>query len=309
MTLVQRSLFPEAFEIQDAALAALDGMEIRRGLALTAEARERDPELVGLGKLQRGLSWLAGIVDEREPAADGVARAWRELPGARRFGLLPADSAAFLDEALARQARRIEGAPGSFLDAAQTVHRGALRLALGNSLVARDLLLETLTSGHRDRADLWGYLADACLLEERGEDANACYVRALVISARDVDFFRIRDPRLARLCEDLLGAHPEDVAREIVLPHAWLAGVVSIPAGNDWIPADLLGALLETPDRGPAADERRYARLLYRDRSMPPGEYSEEAREEMRSLAPDLFRRFVQECGKRERAGTPLLRW
>ena len=84
-----------------------------------------------------------------------------------------------------------------------------------------------------------------------------------------------------------------------MLPHAWLAGALSIPAGNDWIP----DAELDVPR------PRTFGRLLYRDRSRPANHVGLEEREEMRRLDPELFQRFMRECGRRECAETPRLRW
>jgi hypothetical protein len=49
--------------------------------------------------------------------------------------------------------------------------------------------------------------------------------------------------------------------------------------------------------------------LLYLDRSRPPGRCDEAEREEMQTLAPELFARVVQRIGERERRQSSLLRW
>lgn len=119
--------------MQDAAVGALEEMDVPPALALVAEARERDPALPGLDRLQNALTWLASVTVEKQPAAENIARAWRELPVARRTALLRPDSATFLDEALARLGLRAIGLAEPFLDTARTVHRGALSLLLGRS--------------------------------------------------------------------------------------------------------------------------------------------------------------------------------
>jgi hypothetical protein len=54
---------------------------------------------------------------------------------------------------------------------------------------------------------------------------------------------------------------------------------------------------------------RRFSLLLFRDRTRPPAMLEPDAREEMRSLSPDRFSRFLAACANRSRAKTGLLRW
>lgn len=305
MTARQHSLFPDSYEVQDAALAALDEGDFERALALVSAARERDPGLVGLDMLASALTWSAGVLGGRRSDPDRLAEAWRALPEGRRRGALRGDSAAFIDQSLARQALRARP-PGPFLDAGETVHLGALHLVLGRAAAARELLLETLARGHRARADLWGTLGDACTLAERPEEASACYARALVIAASDVDLHRLRDERLMALFRALREGHPDSVARELLLPEAWLAGALEIPPGNGGIDAALARELLAaTADPGPSPERRlrRFSLLLYRDRSREPGEANVDEREEMAELDAGLFGRFMEECRRRGRTG------
>ena len=312
MTLLQRSLFPDAYEVQDEALAALEDLRVEQAQRSVARARERDARLVGLDLVERALSWLAPRLGGREPDEEAAAQSWRELPAARSRAELPPDSAASVDGVLARFLLRRSPAARPFVDRAERVHRGALQLVVARPAPAREGLLETLSAGQRERADLWSYLGDACFLAERPYEANACYVRALVIAAQDVDLMRLREPRLAELFGRLSSTHPQAVARELLLTQAWIEGLLTIPPGNGWIEAARVSALLAaTTEPGPAP-ERRYRRLgllVYRDRSRLPGAASLDERSEMLELDPELFRRYLGTCRARERAGTPALTW
>jgi hypothetical protein len=132
-----------------------------------------------------------------------------------------------VDETIARYWKR-RGTGTRFVDEAATVHRGVLDLVLGDVAAARRHLGDSLDDGLQHRADLWGYLGDACLALERADEANACYVRGLLLSAPDVDLVRTRGRRLAELYDELCAAHPADCARELLLIHAWCEGVLAI---------------------------------------------------------------------------------
>jgi hypothetical protein len=308
---VQRSLFPEAFEIQEQALAALDELDLGAALALVAEARERDPLLVDLEPLAAAISWLFHELGSEPVSDELLAALFLTVPEACRKGEIDRATAAMVDLVIARQGLR-RAAGRAFLDREERVHVGALSLVLRRDSEALALLRESLASGHDGRADLWACCADALVAAERPDEANAAYVRALLLSAQDVDLLRLRNPELTALHAELLEHHPEPVARELLLVHAWLAGILTIPPENVWLDRHLsrlhLAAALR-PDSPPAHRFRRFALLLYLDRSRPPGSFDESEREEMQGLAPELFERVVQRIGRLERRQTMPLRW
>jgi len=312
MTLVQRSLFPDAFEVQDAALAALEVMDLGAARELVRAACARDPGLVGLVVLEATVRWLDAALHGEPPAPENLAAAFRALPAAVSSRELARDAARFVDRSLARHAVLRADGGTVFLDAGETVHRGALHLVLDRSAAARAELRATLEAGHRGRADLWAYLGDACMLEERADEANAAYVRALVLSAADVDLYRIRAPRLAELHATLRATLPDAVARESLLTHAWLERVLAIPTENEWLDEGQVAAVLAEPaDAGAPAErrQRRFARLVYADRSRAPGAVDLEEREEMLALDAELFRRYVAACERGEGGATRRMPW
>jgi len=308
---VQRSLFPEAFEIQEQAFAALDELDLGGALALVVEARERDPLLVNLEPLAAAITWLQRELGA-EPASDELLAAlYLTVPEACRSGAIERAAAALVDLVIARQGLR-RAAARAFLDREERVHLGALLLVLRRDSEALALLRESITHGHDERADLWACCADALVAAGRLDEANAAYVRALLLSAQEVDLFRLRHGALAALHDELSLQHPAADARELLLVHAWLAGQLTIPAENAWLDRHLSRlhlAAAARPDSPPAQRFRRFALLLYLDRSRPPGHCDESEREEMQGLAPELFARVVQRIGALELRPTPPLRW
>jgi tetratricopeptide (TPR) repeat protein len=308
---VQRSLFPEAFEIQERALAALDELDLEGALALVEEARECDPLLVNLEPLADAIAWLHRELGSEAPSDELLAALFLTVPAACQRGALDREAAALADLVIARRALRSTTAR-AFLDREECVHVGALLLVLRRDSEALDLLRESLGSGHDDRADLWACCADALAAAERSDEANAAYVRALLLSAQDVDLFRLRSPALAALHGELLLHHTAASARELLFVQAWLRGHLAIPPDNGWLDRHLSRlhlAAVARPDSPPEQRHRRFALLLYLDRSRPPGRCDEADREEMQALAPELFARVVEHIGEVERRATVPMRW
>ncbi len=306
----QLSLFPEAFEVQEAALQALDELDIERALQLVQRAWERDPALPNLEALESALLWLDGALVAGGATEERLAAAFLAVPAACRRDEIARDVGTIIDQALARHALRSASGP-VFLDRARRVHRGALLLVLGRAAEAHSILRETVQADG-SRADHWGYLGDACWLTERAEEANACWVRALFLSAGEADLFRARYPRLGALYDELPREHPPESARELVPIHAWLEGVLAIPPENGWLEEHLSRLrLAATADPEAPLEQRirRFALLLYQDRSRPRGECDLAEREEMRALAPELFERYIERCRVLEKREPGLMRW
>ncbi len=293
----QRSLFPDGFEVEEDALDALESLEVARGLACVAEARRRAPDLTNLDDIESALAWIEIVQGRRPPDGASAAAAFLALPAAD----LPEGAAAFADQAIARFGLRV--GRGRFLDPEQRVPLAALRLVLRRTDGTRRELSRLLAEAP-DRPDLWGVHGDACLLDERADEANESYVRALLLGAARVDLFRLRENRLRLLLAELRAGNEDACSRELLFVHAWLRGILAVPANNGWLDAQTPRLRAHTAIRGtpdPASRARRFALLLYLDRSRKPGDCEVAEREEMQALDPELFERFVAVL--RERRG------
>jgi hypothetical protein len=178
-----------------------------------------------------------------------------------------------------------------------------LDLVLGDAAIAWHHLHASLEAGHADRADLWGYFGDAWLLRGRLEEANAAYVRALVLDAGAVDLVRLRSEPLRRLHEELRASVDAERARQTLLVRAWARGVLQILPGNDWLEGRTAGLLARAeadPASPPARRSRRFALLFYLDRT-DSGQLDVARREAMAALDPRLFAEFMTACRERER--------
>jgi len=302
VTPLQRSLFPDAYEVQADALDALNELDIDAGLACVREARRRDPTLPNLDALDAALIWLRSVIGSEPARAESAAAAFLALPASD----LSVQASGFVDLAVARFGLRC--ADGDFLDAERRVPEAALRLVLGQFEAARRGLARLLDrtadrDGHDRRADLWGWRADACFACDRPEEAGAAWVRALLLDPDRIDLFRTRAPRWRTLFAELRVDRAEAEARALLFPHAWLRGLVEVPVDNDWLDAHLprLRAATRVATDAPRADRLlRFALLLYEDRSRPgPPDIAQ--REEMQALEPELFQQVVAVLRERER--------
>jgi hypothetical protein len=302
----QLSLFPDGHELREQALAALRTLDLPRAMRFVDRAHAVEPNLVNLDLLAGVLRWLAPRLD-LPPAVPSLATVLLAAAEDSLSGRLPAPAADLIDEVIASfaLARREPGL--SFLDHEERVPWARLRLVRGEATAGRDELKQLLGE-HSDRGDLWGYLGDACTLLQRNEEANACYVRALLLSPEQVDLVHIRSLPLRRCFDSLRVSHTLSLARALLFSTAWLEGALAITRGNDWL--DRLTTARLDASLAPAGDQRegryrRFGLLLYRDRSSPAGDVDLRRREEMAALAPDLFARYISECERREQRGSP----
>ena len=298
---MQRVLFPDGYEVQAEALVALEELDLVRGRERLEEARRRALDAADVETVGRAIEWLEQVLGgDRD--GDAIARAFLAVPKAA----LTESVKEFVERVVARAGLRRSS--GAFLDGERRVPRAALELALGQSSGLRKEL-SALVACEPRRADLRGWLAEACLRDERAEEAKAELVRALLLDADRVDFHRLRTPPLAALATllaELCAAEPEPRARELVLPHGWLRGLLAIPPENGWLEGELarLRARAAHP-KDPAARARAFALLLYEDRSRRPVEADESMREAMAALEPELFRRFMAVLGARGGKASP----
>lgn len=310
--LLQQSLFPDAFEVQTRAMVALERLDLEEALRCVEEARARDPGLVNLETMAAAIRWLRAELGAGPIADELLADAFAIVPEDCRSGRIERATGDWIDRVIARWWLERNGRARGFVGEGRRLHCGALLLVLGKAGDALPLLRESLAAGLDERAELWGYFADACVACERLEEANGGYVRALLLSAREADLHRLRHPRLAALLDELRSAHAEDEARELLLTHAWLEGTLTIPPENGWLEGHLSRLQLASPPRAsPSAEQRfrRFALLLYLDRSLPRGTYDEGRREEMQALSPELFERFLSRVRDSERRQTIPMRW
>ena len=294
---MQQPLFPQGVEVPSAVLSALRDLAVPRARALIERVRKQAPKMVNLDVFDEALVLLERFLGSSSPAPARLAETVTGIGDEYLAGRISTEVARFVDETIARYWTRC-GSAALFLDDGERVHRGVLDLVLGDAGEAHRSLRASLDGGHPNRADLWCYLGDASHELGRTAEANACYVRALILRAADVDLFRTKMQPLVQIHAELRRRIPESSARELLVVHAWLEGSLHIPPQNGWLDREdlQLARVDEDSIRWPADRHRRFARLLYLDRSLPRGQVDMAQREEMAALDRDLFARYMQKC-------------
>lgn len=297
----QGLLFPDGFHILEQALVALRDLDIPKAEELVRRARAAQPNLVNLDLVAAASEYLRdALPGPAEP--DACAATLVAIPKDIDAGRLREDVGNFVDQVLARYLMRMDP-DGPFVDHAASVPWARVLLLVGQPDVAHRNLAE-LVALH-PRADLWWALGDAALGVDRETEANAAFVRALVLDPQAVDCFRLQHKALLRCYQQLRERHDGPSAREALLPTAWIDGVLEIPSGNRWFEAapgaDPRRTESTTHSHPATPSLRRFAHLLFADRTAGPGNVDVARREEMACLAPDLFARYFAECQRRER--------
>ncbi|HEX5051373.1 MAG TPA: hypothetical protein VFZ65_06345 [Planctomycetota bacterium] len=291
----QRSLFPDGFEVQEQAFAALRELDVPAALALVRRARRIDARLVDLDGLEEALVWLQQrLVAAAEPEL--LAAVLRAVPEDAAATRLSAVAAMFVDQAIARWLSARVPRSAAFLDRERRVPSALVDLLLGNAPAARVSLLAAVDAGHAEHAGVLGCLGDACLIDQRPDEANACYVRCLLLDPFALDTWRLRHAGL-RACALELASRCGVEAPMHLLATAWLEGHLHVPTRNAWLPpARLVNLLTEAEGSSPGARLRQFGLLLYQDRTLADRPIDVARREQMAALWPDGFRRFMAKC-------------
>ncbi len=310
----QLPLFPDAFEIRSRAVAALRSLDTVAALAFAERAKAQTANLVDIDHLLAAIRWLdarLGAVPStgRSPAALAplLVEVSRDFLAERltRAGML------FLDDALAHYLASVvpdaelAATEPLFVDPGERIPVGlVMRLASRSPLGSRAFLQAAVRGGHANRADLWGWLGDACVQYGNLAEAAAAYVRALVLSPEQVDFARLLHPGLVGCWTGLAGL-PQDEASGLLLSEAWLRGILPVPRNNGWLSPSQLDRVLEatavTAKASRASRCRRFSVLLYVDQSIPGRGDIVERRTEMAELLPEGIARYIKACQERER--------
>lgn len=292
-------LFPDGFEILEQALLALRDIDVRRADEFVRRARAAQPRLVNLDVIEEACEFLRTRLPP-VPEFDECAATLFAVPGNVEAGLLRQDVGHFVDQVVSRYLMRAEH-DGEFVDRAATVPWARVLLLVGQPTSAYRSLVGLVP--RHPRADLSWVLGDAAWLADRPTESNAAFVRALVLDPQAIDCFRLQHTALRKCYEQLREQHDPPTARERLLPIAWIDGTLEITSGNRWLDttSNAARSLTDSTDApAEARSLRRFARLLFADRTAGANHVDIARREEMAELAPELFARYVRECRRRE---------
>ena len=177
------------------------------------------------------------------------------------------------------------------------IHSAYCFLVTGQHQIAREKLLQFLsTDSARLNARLWGYLGDASWHLHQFREAEKAYLHALIIDAAQIDFIKLRHPKIRTTFQQLqISRRDENGARQLLPVFCWFEQVLSIPKGPSFLTKyaenELQQNLKSPADRPP--DYRRFALCLFIDQAGVRDKMDWRAREEMSRIDHELFEQYL----------------
>lgn len=289
----QRSLFPDGFELLQEALQQLQQFRPHEAQATLQRAMRIDAGLPNLAALAGAIEWILArwSPSVASPDAQWLWQSFAALTAAQQQRELDADTAGMVERVLARGLLATLPPDAVFADPACRTPVGVLRQCAGGAAMQQDrlaLAAALAAPAFAERADLWAYHGDLCWCQERREEANRSYVRALLLGPGEIDVVHLRYPALRELGL-LLRTEWGDPGASRWFVEAVLAGLLQVPPHNDWLRREQIELLQElAPD--PWA---RFAILCYEDLSRGEEGDMLDRRAALQELLPAVFARLM----------------
>jgi tetratricopeptide (TPR) repeat protein len=293
----QLSIFSVAVSCLQDAESALVNLNFNSVEKLLKNAKAIDPGMANLDSTIRICRFLKKNFKDSFDISDFLVNAWLKVPEVVRQNKLLPSEARCADRYLSQIAIQKLGHDNVFIDSEEILHRGSFYSVNEQHSKAHKLFLDTLTTTHPDRADLWGYYGDACFQLKRIREANSAYIRALIIDPQSLDIFRLNYKDLSQLYFRLLQSYSDTEARALLLFNGWIERILEIPRSqtdkgdyNKQIREKVLKEISEE------SDERlhQFSVCLFLDQSQPPDQIDYEVRERMMELNRDMFARYLE---------------
>ncbi len=298
----QLCFLTDAIEHLQQAHEAIENLNLEQAKEELTIAREIDPYISTLDTTAKLIALFEKHLEECGEVEDFLAQVWQFVPQACQQNKLFLNEAKLADKYLVKIAEKQLPPDSDFIDPDEILHWGSLYLVAGKYEQARKVLLQTLSSTHPLRADLWAYYGDVCMESKKSNEAMAAYLNAVVIDPQEMDLFRIRNKDISALFAALQKSHPEAEARALLLFHGWLNGLFKIPPrfGKFFAEHQAFQTLLdEELPNDKAARIHRFSICLCRDQSQSgdgPHDYS--FRERMLELDAELFAQYMKKLGR-----------
>lgn len=293
----QRSLFPDEFELQQAAMRLLQQFRPHEAQSMLERALQVEAKLPNQQAMLAAIQWFAArlaptVAPTGGPPDVPVLLDWFAAATAAQFhGQLDANTGELVERVLARALLAVVPEHAVFADAAGRTPVALLRQCAGGAAMLPDRLAladALATPALAERADLWAYHGDICWSQQRQEEANSSYLRALLLGASEVDLVHLRHPGLRELGRRLQAELGEQFASHWFI-EAVLAGLLQVPPQNAWLRREQVDLLLEL-----ASDAwSRFGILWYRDLAMGEAGDIVTRRMELAELLPEVFARVM----------------
>ena len=293
----QMSFFSDAITHLQNAFNSLVDLDFERANAELTIAREIDPFISNLDSTAKLIHFFEKQFLQYESVPTFLAKTWQRIPQAHREKELFVGEARLADEYVVKIAEKQLNPNKTFIDSEETLHWGCCYLIAKKYEKAFKVLLNSLTSTHPLRTDLWGYYGDACIACKRYNEAESAYLRALAIDPQQLDFFRLKNKDIIRLYSRLEKKYPKPEARALLLFHAWLENLFKIPkyfGGFIEQNETLKKALSQSIPNDKATRLHYFSICLCYDQAQSDGQINYQVRERMMELDKELFGRYLE---------------
>ena len=295
----QTNLFSSAIEHKLNSKSALVNLDLQLAGKEITLARKIDPYLADIRLYEQVIDFLGKELDasHNKNVLTNLAEIWGSIPEAVLQKKISREIVKFLDFVIASFILNHIKPGQIFVDSNAKLHKGVCWLMTGKRSEAHKALLNTLSSTHWGRADLWGYLGDSSCLLGNFREASTAYLNALVIDPQKLDTLRLKWIPLLRLYQELLTAYSDLEARSLLLTFVWLNDFLKIPRKNTPLrrfAVELTGQLNPEKIQNASARYRTFSTYLFIDQSQEQGELNIQVREKMMNLSPELFKRYLK---------------
>ncbi|HDQ46242.1 MAG TPA: hypothetical protein ENN17_12230 [bacterium] len=298
----QLSFFSTADEVIEKTVSAIRELDFDRARRELETAARIDPCLAHIETWRKIVTLFYAGFSGGQPG-DALAALWHTVAENVENGHWLPSEAQFADREIAEIAFRHLGNVKGFLDSDQTLHAGSLLAARGLYQEAGKALIDTLTGGHADRADLWSVYAETLRVLGRPVESRNALLRALVLDPFHIDLFRLRLPELQSLYVRVRMQYTPAESRALLFFYGWLDGLwpISLLGRPGGIRTEDIQKRLEQASGEEHTDRfRRFGLYCYRDQMLDSGRIDIEARQQMMDSAPDLFRLYLKKVDEKQ---------
>lgn len=298
----QISLFSCADPLLEEAETAMRAMRFEEAESLYQKAQSLDPWISNIESLLKICDFFKIQFGRGSEIASFLGSVWMSIPKAVDTDRLKDSEASIVETYIAHWADSFLPDSTAYMDREERIHRGNVLMKTRQFQNAQKHILESLTNGYTGRSDLWAYYGDACYSLNRAHEAQAAYIKALLLDPHRIDYFRMAHPEIKRQLSSLGEEMDERSAQALLLFKCWSAGCLSIPRRNsdDVEESDLIDRLINTE---PADEQERlhlFSSCLYYDQIQPKDRIHIDLREKMKTLDPERFGIFLNILQARE---------
>ena len=285
---------------------AIENFDFDTALYELNKAVNENPNMPNVRSLQTILDLFEIYRDQNEHDGDLLSAFWHDMPSLVADKMLTSREAEFADQYIAKMAvRRFEVI---FPDQKDMFHIGACLIRVKKYKQAAKVLRHSVTSTHKNRADLWGCLGDAAYRQSTdNRESHAAYLRALLIDPQAVDMLRLRHPGIKQLYAELCRDYNQAAARAMLPFMLWLKKIIKIMDLDDNF-IEFLQRMSKKKTSNETDELHQFCINFALDQNCA-AEQSVAHRQRMQELDGELFAMYMQRINAKKLEKRVVQRW